>query len=132
MGRPQQPELARSGRTDLDPDSIGTELESRKPPRTKGRTGPVPPGNQPRHHPEQEADQPDLDAFAERLSGGDPADPPDASPPEASSDRTPPAMRPDPGSRRQPAVVGLALGGARVGVRLAIRGLQALEARLSR
>jgi hypothetical protein len=87
MGRPQQPELARSGRTDLDPDRIGTELESRKPPRSTGRTGPVPPDNQPGHHPEEEADKPDLDAFAARLTGE---------------------------RWRQPAVVGLALSGLRV------------------
>lgn len=86
-GRPQQPELARSGRTDLDPDRIGTELESRKAPRSKGRTGPVPPDNQPGHHPDEEADKPDLDVFAARLSGE---------------------------GRRRPAIVGLALSGLRV------------------
>ena len=88
MGRPQQPELARSGRTDLDPDRIGTELEGRKDLGTKGRTGPVPPDNEPGHHPPEEADKPDLDAFAAKLGAGEPAG-------------------------RRPAVVDLALGGVR-------------------
>jgi hypothetical protein len=99
MGRPQQPELARSGRTDLDPDRIGTELEARKPPETKGRTGPVPAENQPGHHPDQEADKPDLDEFAARLGAAEPA------------------------GRRLPAVVGVAGAGLRVAGRT-LGGLQ--------
>lgn len=71
MARPQQPELARSGKTELDPDSIGTALEARKPVRSGGATGPIPPENQPGHRPEQDQDQPDLDAFAAKLSGDD-------------------------------------------------------------
>ena len=71
MARPQQPELARSGKTDLDPDRIGTELESRKPLRSGGETGPVPPENQPGHHPDQDQDKPDLDAFVAKLQGDD-------------------------------------------------------------
>ncbi len=71
MARPQQPELARSGKTDLDPDRIGTELEARKPVRSGGPTGPVPPENQPGHHPDQEQDKPDLDAFVAKLQGED-------------------------------------------------------------
>jgi hypothetical protein len=71
MARPQQPELARSGKTDLDPDRIGTELESRKPVRSGGETGPVPPENQPGHHPDQDQDKPDLDAFVAKLQGED-------------------------------------------------------------
>lgn len=69
MARPQQPELARSGKTDLDPDHVGTELEAKKPPRDKGPTGPVPPENQPGHQPDQPQDKPDPDAFAARLQG---------------------------------------------------------------
>ena len=69
MGRPQQPELARSGRTDLDPDRIGTELEGRKDIPSKGRTGPVPPENEPGHHPPEESDKPDPDAFVAKMSG---------------------------------------------------------------
>jgi hypothetical protein len=37
-------------------------------PGDSGPTGPVPADNQPGHHPEHEQDQPDLDAFARRLS----------------------------------------------------------------
>lgn len=72
MGRPQQPELARSGKTELDPDSIGTELEGRRPVRSGGATGPVPDENQPGHHPGREQDKPDLDAFAAKLGADDP------------------------------------------------------------
>lgn len=106
MGRPQQPELARSGRTDLDPDRIGTELEARKQPEAKGRTGPVPPENQPGHHPAEEADKPDLDAFADRLGTGD-------------------------GPRRGPAVLDMARNMARSGLRLSGRALGGLQERIS-
>lgn len=37
-------------------------------PGDSGPVGPVPEDNQPGHHPEREQDQPDLDAFARRLS----------------------------------------------------------------
>jgi hypothetical protein len=50
MSRPQQPEIARNGRTDV---------------------GPVPPENQPGHHPPEEQDKPDLDAFAAKLSANE-------------------------------------------------------------
>ena len=36
-----------------------------------GQAGPVPPGNQPGHHPPEEQDKPDLDAFAAKLSAHD-------------------------------------------------------------
>jgi hypothetical protein len=74
MGRPQQPELARSAKTDLDPDHVETGLQGQKQPATRGETGPVPPENQPGHHPPEEQDKPDLDAFAARL-GTDPKAP---------------------------------------------------------
>jgi hypothetical protein len=74
MARPQQPELARSAKTDLDPDHIETGLQGQKAPATGGETGPVPPDNQPGHHPAKEQDKPDLDAFAARL-GTDPEAP---------------------------------------------------------
>ena len=50
MSRPQQPDLA------------------------GGETGPVPPENEPGHHPAKEQDKPDLDAFAAKL-GTDPKAP---------------------------------------------------------
>jgi hypothetical protein len=71
MARPQQPEMARSGKTDLDPDHAATELGGEKKPRSKGPTGPVPPENQPGHRPEQEQDKPDTDAFTAKLQGED-------------------------------------------------------------
>ena len=74
MGRPQQPELARSAKTDLDPDHVETGLQGQKRPSSGGETGPIPPENQPGHHPPEEQDKPDLDAFAARL-GTDPKAP---------------------------------------------------------
>src|SRR5438105_1187654 len=74
MLRHQQPELARSAKTDLDPDHVETGLQGQPRPATGGETGPVPPDNQPGHHPENEQDKPDLDAFAARL-GTDPTAP---------------------------------------------------------
>ena len=71
MSRPQQPELARSAKTDLDPDHVETGLQGQKRPESGGETGPVPAENQPGHHPSEEQDKPDLDAFAARL-GTDP------------------------------------------------------------
>ena len=74
MSRPQQPELARSAKTDLDPDHVETGLQGQKKPAVAGETGPVPADNQPGHHPPKEQDKPDLDAFAARL-GTDPKAP---------------------------------------------------------
>jgi hypothetical protein len=74
MSRPQQPELARSAKTDLDPDHVETGLQGQKAPVTGGETGPIPAENQPGHHPPKEQDKPDLDAFAARL-GTDPKAP---------------------------------------------------------
>src|SRR3954470_5152183 len=86
MAPPKQPELARSAKTDLDPDHIETGLQGQPTPKTGGETGPVPPDNQPGHHPAAEQDKPDLDAFAARL-GTDPKAP------TATSARKPPRPR---------------------------------------
>lgn len=68
MANPQQPELRRSGKVAaLDPDATETDLTAHQRPRSKGRTGTVPPEQRPGHHPEDEQDKPDLDRFAERL-----------------------------------------------------------------
>lgn len=67
MPNPQQPELRRSGRTVLEPDSIGSDLPAEKGPEVSGRNAPVPEANAPGHHPEHEQDKPDPAAFAERL-----------------------------------------------------------------
>ncbi len=74
MSRPQQPELARSAKTDLDPDHVETGLQGQRKPKADGPTGPVPPENAPGHHPPKEQDKPDLDAFAAKL-GTDPKAP---------------------------------------------------------
>src|SRR5581483_10280056 len=74
MARPQQPELARSAKTDIDPRHVETGLQGQPTPATGGETGPIPPDNQPGHHPAKEQDKPDLDAFAARL-GTDPTAP---------------------------------------------------------
>jgi hypothetical protein len=86
MGRPQQPELARSAKTDLDPDHVETGLQGQKAPVAGGETGPVPDENQPGHHPPEEQDKPDLDAFAAKL-GADPK------PPKKTAARKVPAPR---------------------------------------
>jgi hypothetical protein len=89
MARPQQPELARSAKTDLDPNHVETGLQGQRAPGTGGETGPIPPDNQPGHHPEKEQDKPDLDAFAARL-GTDPTAP------TATAARKPPRPRETP------------------------------------
>jgi hypothetical protein len=61
--------MARSGKTDLDPDHVATDLEAETQPRSQGPTGPVPPENRPGHQPETDQDKPDPDAFAARLQG---------------------------------------------------------------
>lgn len=68
MSNPQQPELARSRKTPAqDQNAVAAVVESQPRPRSDGPSGPVPAENQPGHHPPQEQDKPDLDAFAERL-----------------------------------------------------------------
>ena len=80
MSKPQQPEIGRSRRTpSQDPDSAAAVLEGSPRLTDEGPGGPVPPENQPGHHPAKEQDKPDLDAFAEKLGatggtdGGAPA-----------------------------------------------------------
>ena len=68
MSNPQQPELARSRKTPAqDPDSAAAVIEGERGLGSDAPRGPVPPENQPGHHPPEEQDKPDLDAFAERL-----------------------------------------------------------------
>lgn len=68
MSNPQQPEIARSRKTPAqDPDSVAGVLEGQDQPGVGGPAGPVPADNQPGHHPPEEQDKPDLDAFAARL-----------------------------------------------------------------
>lgn len=67
MDRPQQPELYRSGRTVLEPDSVESDLAAHRRPDRRGREGRVPPDNRPGHHPQHEQDQPDLHDVADQL-----------------------------------------------------------------
>ncbi|MGY6499756.1 MAG: hypothetical protein ACXIVQ_02490 [Acidimicrobiales bacterium] len=68
MGRPQDSRLQRSGNTPLDPDHLETEISTHPhAPRDEPGGGPVPVENRPGHHPTEDQDKPDLDAFAERL-----------------------------------------------------------------
>ncbi len=59
MSRPQQPELRRSGRGQVDQREWQKKQEAREAPEDKGRRGRVPPDNQPEHHPEHEQDKPE-------------------------------------------------------------------------
>ncbi|MBK5221348.1 MAG: hypothetical protein JJE52_00410 [Acidimicrobiia bacterium] len=97
MSPAQQPEVRRSGRTDLDPDHVGTaiEVEPHAPQGSPSR-GPVPDDNQPGHHPDHEQDKPDLDAFAEKL-GTKPSDErsTDAEDDERAATASGPEPRPD-------------------------------------
>ncbi len=56
MSKPQQPELHRSGKGATDPHSFKSDVDS--PGAEQGNAGPVPPENQPGHHPEIEQDKP--------------------------------------------------------------------------
>jgi len=63
MAKPQQPEIARSGRGATDPASVKSEAPQST--RVSGDSGPVPEDNVPGHHPEHEQDKPDLRIVAE-------------------------------------------------------------------
>ena len=56
--KPQQREIDRSGRGNVDPDSVKAKQDVWDAPTGKGRTGPVPPENRPGHHPDKEQDRP--------------------------------------------------------------------------
>jgi hypothetical protein len=57
MSNPQQPEIRRSGRGEVVQDAVKTRNGG--PTDESGRTGPVPPDNQPGHHPDVEQDKPE-------------------------------------------------------------------------
>lgn len=58
MTTPQQPELARSRRSDVDPAASKTKATVARRPADEGATGPVPDENRPGHHPDQDQDKP--------------------------------------------------------------------------
>jgi hypothetical protein len=59
MTKPQQPEIARSGRGEVDPNAVKTRHDEDLP-SGSGNTGPIPEDNLPGHHPDKEQDKPDL------------------------------------------------------------------------
>jgi len=74
MSNPQQPELARSRKTPAqDADAVAGVLDGQREPGADAPRGPVPPENQPGHHPAQEQDKPDIKAFAEKLGTVEPS-----------------------------------------------------------
>ena len=74
MSNPQQPELARSRKTPAqDQDAVASVLDGQRDLGADAPRGPVPAENQPGHHPAQEQDKPDMDAFAERLGVVEPS-----------------------------------------------------------
>jgi hypothetical protein len=58
MDRPQQQELERSGRGDVDPQGRRITREADRSERERGRRAKVPPENRPRHRPKKEQDKP--------------------------------------------------------------------------
>ncbi len=71
MGKPQQPELGRSGHTPVTEGQHAREvIQGQEGPEDEGSAGPVPEDNRPGHHPQSEQDQPDLETFRSRLAGG--------------------------------------------------------------
>jgi hypothetical protein len=56
--KPQQPEVERSGRGDVDPDGRRITREADRRKREGGRTGKIPPENRPGHRPDREQDKP--------------------------------------------------------------------------
>jgi hypothetical protein len=70
MGKPQQPELGRSGHTPVDQGRHAKEaIQGQGRPGAEDATGPVPEDNQPGHRPDKEQDKPDPERFRSRLAG---------------------------------------------------------------
>ena len=75
MSNPQQPELARSRKTPAqDQDAVAAVVDGQRHPGADEARGPVPAENQPGHHPAEEQDKPDVDAFAAKLGTMPPAE----------------------------------------------------------
>jgi hypothetical protein len=73
MSNPQQPELARSRKTPAqDAGAVAGVLDGQRDIGADAPRGPVPPENQPGHHPSDEQDKPDLDKFAAKLGTMEP------------------------------------------------------------
>ncbi|MGI8809353.1 MAG: hypothetical protein ACR2KK_16245 [Acidimicrobiales bacterium] len=90
MSNPQQPELARSAKTPAqDQDAVSGVVEGQRVPGADAPGGPVPPENQPGHHPATEQDKPDLNAFAAKLGTVAPSERRDVSPEPSRTRRVP-------------------------------------------
>ena len=75
MSNPQQPELARSRKTPAqDQDAVAGVLDGQRDIGADAPRGPVPAENQPGHHPAEEQDKPDVNAFAAKLGTMPPAE----------------------------------------------------------
>ena len=75
MSNPQQPELARSRKTPAqDQDAVAAVVDGQRHPGADEARGPVPAENQPGHHPAEEQDKPDDNAFAAKLGTMPPAE----------------------------------------------------------
>ncbi len=75
MSNPQQPELGRSRKTPAqDQDAVAGVLDGQRDVVADAPRGPVPAENQPGHHPSEEQDKPDLNAFAAKLGTMEPAE----------------------------------------------------------
>jgi hypothetical protein len=140
MAKPQQAELRRSGKVPaLDPDASVAKLSAQDTPGNSGSEGSIPEDQRPGHHPDQEQDKPDMDAFAERLGVvSDEEEPPEA--PHVEEDSTvtrlkPKAEREKPQAKAQRdrpsfSPIGLALVGPVTGFLIAkkvIKGIKRLR-----
>lgn len=93
MSNPQQPELARSRKTPhQDQDAVAAVVEGQRGTGADAPRGPVPPENQPGHHPEQEQDKPDVVPRA-RPRGRRAPEPAPETEPQPEPPRQPPTRR---------------------------------------
>ncbi len=105
MSNPQQPELARSRKTPAqDQDAVAAVLDGQQDIGADAPRGPVPPENQPGHHPAEEQDKPPIDKFAAKLGTMEPEERK-----EVLKDEPPSVVNPAPApAARRTALVGVA------------------------
>ena len=104
MPNPQQPELARSRKTPaLDEHAVPGVLDGQPDVGSDAPRGPVPPENQPGHHPAEEQDRPPLDKFAAKLGTMEPEERR-----EVLKDEPPSVVNPPPPATKRNALVGVA------------------------
>ena len=105
MSNPQQPELARIRTTPAqDQDAVAGVLDGQRDVGADAPRGPVPPENQPGHHPAEEQDKPPLDKFAAKLGTMEPEERKDVL-----QDEPPSVVNPVPDqSARRKSLVGVA------------------------